>query len=146
MSTQKKSKNVTLKRTVTIKAIVTDNFRQYLKQELSQAINDLDSKLNEVVTQGNKLIEQLEKQGQVDQVKVIQQQMEMDKQQQIAAKADLEKRIGESDTLSLGSEFVQGTIDGFVSVKEGDNLYEKLGAMEIIIKDGIVQQIKGDSA
>ena len=39
------------------------------------------------------------------------------------------------------SHFVQGMVDGFVSVNPGDHLYEKLGAMEIVIKDGIVQNI-----
>jgi len=145
MTAAKKTKSVTLKRTVTIKAIVTDDFKTYLKQELQQAIQDLDNKLNEVVAQGNKLVEQLQAQGQEDQIKVIQQQMELDKQQQTAAKADLEKKINDASLLALDSEFVQGTIDGFVSVKTGDNLYEKLGALEIVVKDGLIQDIRGDS-
>ena len=145
MTAAKKTKSVTLKRTVTIKAIVTDDFKTYLKQELQQAIQDLDNKLNEVVAQGNKLVEQLQAQGQEDQIKVIQQQMELDKQQQTAAKADLEKKINDASLLALDSEFVQGTIDGFVSVKSGDNLYEKLGALEIVVKDGLIQDIRGDS-
>jgi len=43
--------------------------------------------------------------------------------------------------LQMGSYFMQGTVDGFVSVNVGDNLYEKLGGMEIFIEDGIVQDI-----
>jgi hypothetical protein len=144
-TTTKKSKSVTLKRTVTIKAIVTEDFKRYLKQELQQAVRDLDEKLNEVVVQGEKLVDQLQSQGQGEQVKVIQQQIELDKQQQGAAKSDLEKKMGEADLLALGSEFTQGTIDGFVSVKAGDNLYEKLGALEIVVKDGEIQDIRGDS-
>ncbi|MFA5928223.1 MAG: YlqD family protein [Candidatus Margulisiibacteriota bacterium] len=143
--TTKKSKSVTLKRTVTIKAIVTEEFKKYLKQELNQAISDLDAKLNEVLKQGSLLVEQLKAQGQDEQVNVIQQQMDLDRQQQGTAKSDLEKRIQDAELLALGSEFVQGTIDGFVSVKTGDNLYEKLGALEIVVKDGTVQDIRGDA-
>ncbi|MFC1478863.1 YlqD family protein [Candidatus Margulisiibacteriota bacterium] len=145
MST-KKPKSVTLKRTVTIKAIVTEDFKKYLKQELQQAIQDLDNKLNEVITQGNMLIQQLEQQGQAEQVNIIKQQMELDKQQQAAAREDLEKKTNDTDLLALSSEFAQGTIDGFVSVKADDNLYEKLGALEIIVKDGIITEIRGDSS
>ncbi|NBV41533.1 hypothetical protein EBR96_02025 [bacterium] len=43
--------------------------------------------------------------------------------------------------LELNSLFTQGTVDGFVSVSEGDNLYEKLGGMEILVQDGVVQKI-----
>ena len=142
----KKSKAVTLKRTVTIKAIVTDDFKKYLKQEIQQAVADLDKKLEEVMVQGGRLVEQLKSQGQTEQLTVIQQQMEMDRQQQAAAKDELQKKLQESELLALNSEFTQGTIDGFVSVKPGDNLYEKLGALEIVVKDGIVQDIRGDSS
>ena len=146
MTTTKKSKAVTLKRTVTIKAIVTDDFKKYLKQELQQAVTDLDNKLDEVVKQGNALVGQLEAQGQTEQIQVIHQQMELDKQQQSAAKADLEKKVSEADLLALNSEFTQGTIDGFVSIKAGDNLYEKLGALEIVVKDGLILDIRGDNS
>ncbi len=54
------------------------------------------------------------------------------------------KEIDEARNLPLGSTFSQGTIDGLVSIKPGDNLYHKLGAAEIIIKDGIVQEIIGN--
>jgi len=145
-TTVKKTKNVTLKRTVTIKAIVTEDFKTYLRQELQQAIQDLDSKLNDVIVQGNKLIEQLQQQNQTEQVNMIQQQMELDRQQQSAARADLEKKIKDTDLLALNSEFAQGTIDGFVSVREGDNLYDKLGALEIVVKDGIILDMRGDSS
>ncbi|OGI10939.1 MAG: hypothetical protein A2Y40_10560 [Candidatus Margulisbacteria bacterium GWF2_35_9] len=139
------SKTITLKRTVTIKAIVTDDFKNYLSFELETAIKDLKNKIQEIEKQGNSLISSLQSEGSSEQIKSIEQQLKLEKQQQENVIADLSKRIDEAKNLKLNSEFVQGTIDGFVGVKVGDNLYQKLGALELIVKDGVIQEIKGDS-
>lgn len=139
------SKTITLKRTVTIKAIVTEDFKNYLSFELETAIKDLKNKIQEIEKQGKSLISSLQNDGSSEQIKSIEQQLKLEKQQQENVISDLTKRIGEAKNLQLNSEFVQGTIDGFVGVKVGDNLYQKLGALELIVKDGVIQEIKGDS-
>lgn len=133
-----------LKRTVTIKAIVTEDFKKYLKHELTNSIKGMDHKLQQMEIQGKQLIDSLTKQSANEQVNSIKQQMELERQQHKQAKSDLTRRITESENLELNSEFVQGSVDSFVDVNKGDNLYEKLGAMEIIIKDGIVQELRGE--
>lgn len=138
------SKSVTLKRTVTIKAIVTEDFKKYLTYELETSIKDLQKKMTDVEKQANDLIASLEKTGSSDQIKMIGQQLQIEKQQQENTISDLQKRIQDAKNLQLDSEFIQGTIDGFTTVKVGDNLYQKLGALEIVVKDGVVQDIKGE--
>jgi len=138
-------RTVTLKRTVTIKAIVTEDFKNYLCYELETAIKDLQQKIQGMESQGKALIESLQNEGASDQIKSIEQQLKLEKQQQMNVINDLNRRIEEAKALELDSEFVQGTIDGFVGVKVGDNLYQKLGALEIIVKDGVIQDIKGDT-
>jgi hypothetical protein len=140
------SKPITLKRTVTIKAIVTEDFKKYLSHELNQSIKELEDKLQAVEDQGKQLISSLNKSGNDQQRDTIEQQIQLERQQQEQAKSDLEKRKEEVKVLELDSEFAQGTIDGFVGIKAGDNLYQKLGALEIIVKDGVVQEIRGESA
>lgn len=140
-----KTDSITLKRTVTIKAIVTEDFKKYLVHELNNSIKSLDQKLQQMEIQGKQLVDALTQQGANDQIQSIRQQMEMERMQQNNARQELTKRIDEANGLPLDSEFIQGTIDGFVSIKQGDNLYQKLGGMEIIIKDGIVQEITGDA-
>jgi hypothetical protein len=137
---------VTLKRTVTIKVIVTEEFKKYLVSELERAIKNLDAQLNQMEDQGKKLIETLKKQGEKTkkQVVAISQQINLDRQQERLAKADLEKKVKDAQLLPLNSEFIQGTVDGFVEVDKGDNLYKKLGGLEVIIKDGMVQEIRGN--
>jgi hypothetical protein len=137
---------LTLQRTVTIKVIVTEEFKEYLVSELERAIKNLDSQVSTMEDQGKKLIESLKKQGEKTkkQISAIVQQINLDKQQETLAKEDLKKKIAEAKALQTGSEFIQGTVNGWVTVKKGDNLYKKLGALELIVKDGTIQEIKGE--
>jgi len=135
-----------LQRNVNIKVIVTEDFKKYLVAELERAIKNMDGQLGTMETQGKRLVENLKKQGEktVKQVSAIVQQINLDKQQATLAKADLDKKIEEAKNLKIGSEFLQGTVLGTVTVKTGDNLYKKLGGMEILLKDGVVQEIRGE--
>ncbi len=137
---------VTLKRTVTIKAIVTEDFRRYLVHELNSAIRNLETKLHAVVDQGKNLLKALNDQGAKEQMQNIKQQLELERQQSRSAIEDLKKRIEDAKNLTLGSEFIQGTVEGFVDVKKGENLYKALGALEIIIKDGDIMDIRNIEA
>jgi len=133
-----------LQKTVTIKVIVTEEFKKYLQAELQNAIKKMDMQMQRMEEQGKKLVANLKKQGEEKtkkQISAIVQQLNMDKQQQTIARTDLEKKIEEAKNLKLDSEFIQGTVNGFVEVNEGDNLYQKIGKSELIIKDGIIQKI-----
>jgi hypothetical protein len=69
-------------------------------------------------------------------------QLDEEKGRQTAAKADLNAKIEEAKKLVLNTEFVQGPLEGPIKVKVGDNLYKKIGAAEIIVKDGVIQDIR----
>ena len=45
--------------------------------------------------------------------------------------------------LSIGEEVVQGTIDSPVEIQVGDN-FDALNRTEIVIKDGIIVEIRGN--
>lgn len=131
-------RSVTLKRSVTIKVIVTEKFKQYMLFEISEAKKNAESRLSQLDTQ----LAELAKLADSEAGKaMLTQQADAEKIQLKATLADLENRENSVNTLALNSHFVQGTVDGFVSVAEGDNLYEKLGGMEILAKDGIIQKI-----
>lgn len=132
---------LTLKRIVTIKVIVTEQFKQYLVSELERAIRNLQIQMQQVELYANQYIADLDTKNMAQQSGAFKQQLAMEKQRQDLAVQELQKRIEEAKRLPLDSEFIQGTVDGLVQVKKGDNLYEKLGAMEVTIKDGIVQKV-----
>lgn len=132
---------LTLKRVVTIKVIVTEQFKKYLGAEVERAIRNLDLQAQQMEFQAKRYLQDLEEKGMAQEAGNFKNQLSLEKQRQDSVKGGLQKKIEEAQNLPLGSEFIQGTVDGWVKVKKGDNLYEKLGAMEITIKDGVIQKI-----
>lgn len=128
---EKKKQQVTLKRRVTISAIVTDKFKEFLRLELKETVAFSKQRIQEIDAQLQNQSLGLEIQTQL---RAERQQLELTVQSESQQSEAIEKL--ENDTI-----FNQGAIDGFVSVSVGDNLYEKLGGMEIVVKDGIVQKL-----
>ncbi|HVN66988.1 MAG TPA: YlqD family protein [Candidatus Sulfotelmatobacter sp.] len=134
---------VELKRIVMVKAIVTEAFKQNLANELQRAIANIDSQLAQMETQGKPYLEELKKKGLMQKAAAFKHQVDEERNRQSAARADMLMKIEEAKNLKIGSEFVQGPLEGPVDVGVGDNLYKKVGGAEIIVKDGIIQEIRG---
>lgn len=139
-----------LKRQVAIKAIVTETFKKQATAELQQALQQMDLNLQQLEFQGKRAIADMEKKvvtpqitGASKEIDNLKSQIENEKGRLMAAKNDLLQRLNIINQLEMGSEFVQGMLESYVEVKIGDNLYEKLSNTEIILKDGIVTEIRG---
>jgi hypothetical protein len=139
-------KALELKRVVMVKAIVTEAFKDNLIKELERATKNLDSQAQQMEFQGKTYLEDLKKKGMISQMTAFKHQLDEEKGRQAAARADLQIKIEEAKKLTLNSEFIQGPLEGPVNVKLGDNLYKKIGAAEIIVKDGIIQDIRNVEA
>ncbi|NDC82476.1 hypothetical protein EB093_02275 [bacterium] len=133
------NRSVTLKRTVTIKVLVTEKFKSFMQFELNEGIKNAEQRI-QLINQQIPNLNEIAPGDNPGRLALIQ-QLEAEKIQLEATISDQQARATAITNLQLDSLFVQGTVDGFVSVSEGDNMYEKLGGMEIILKDGIVQKI-----
>ena len=138
-----KMNSVELKRVVMVKAIVTEAFKQNLVKELERAIANMESQSSQMELQSKNYLEDLKKKGLMQKAAAFKQQFEEERARQSAAKSDLLMKIEESKRLQIASEFVQGPLEGPVEVSIGENLYKKVGGAEIIVKDGIIQEIRG---
>lgn len=130
---------ISINRPVVIKAIVTDSFRRLYIQDLEEAIKRVDAIQQQLISQIRRA--ELER-TLTPQARAIRQQLELDAARQDAAKAELEVRLREAQQLALNSEFTQGTVESLVEVNVGDNLFTKLGRTEIVVKDGIIMEIR----
>ncbi len=131
-----------LKRIVMVKAIVTEAFKENLIRELERAVKNIDMQEQQIEAQSKTYLEDLKKKGLMQQMTQFKSQLANEKARVTASKADLTAKIAEAKNLVLGSEFVQGPLEGPVVVKAGDNLYKKVGAAEIIVKDGVITEIR----
>ena len=129
----------TVNRPVVIKAIVTESFKRLYIQDLEEAIK----RVNAIEGQLDSQIRRAELERTVTpQARAIRQQLELERARQEATRAELEMRLREAQQLELNSEFAHGTVESLVEVKVGDNLFTKLSRAEIIVKDGIIMEIR----
>jgi YlqD protein len=134
---------ITVQRPVIIKAIVTEAFKRLYMADLEDAIKRVDAIMQQIDVQVRRF--ELERQVTPQQTRNLRAQLELERQRQEATKAELQARLREAQDLELNSEFTQGTIEGMVEVAVGDNLFDKISRTEIIVKDGIVLEIRETS-
>src|SRR6185436_9659302 len=140
---------IQLKRPVMIKAIVTEVFKTNANAEIQNALQQLDLQLQQLEFQSKRAIGDLEKRmtdpgagitrAQVDGLRG---QIDTERNRLAGMKTELLQRMEVIKQLELGSEFVQGTVDNYVEVKKGENLYEKMSNTEVIVKDGVIVEIR----
>ena len=123
-------KSVELKRVVMVKAIVTEAFKANLVKELERAVGNIDAQSSQMENQSKAYLEDLKKKGLMQKAAAFKHQFDEERNRQSAAKADLLMKIEEAKRLQVGSEFVQGPLEGPVHVAIGDNLYKKVGGAE----------------
>src|SRR5947209_15958187 len=130
---------LTVSRPVVIKAIVTESFKRLYIQDLEDAIKRVDAFEQQLDSQ----IRRAELERTVTpQSRALRQQLELERARQEATRAELEMRLREAQQLALNSEFAQGTVESVVEAKVGVNLFTKLSRAEIIVKDGIIMEIR----
>lgn len=130
---------ITIARPVVIKAIVTESFKRLYTQELQAAI----ARVEELLTQLEAQIRRTELERQISpQSRAIRQQLELERTRQESARLELQARLREVEGLELNAEFPQGTVESFTEVSIGDNLFQKLGRTEIVVKDGIIIEVR----
>ena len=135
-------KTVELKRIVMVKAVVTEAFKENLMRELERAVRNLDAQAMQMENQSKTYLEDLKKKGMMQQMTAFKTQLTNEKTRISAQKNDMLAKMEEAKRLVLGTEFVQGPLEGPVDVKVGDNLYRKVGAAELLVKDGVIMEIR----
>ena len=130
---------ITVMRPVVVKAIVTEAFKKQYLSELEDTVRRLDMVIAQIDTQ----IRRTELERQITpQARAIRQQLEIERSRQEAARMELAARMKEAEGLELQSEFSQGTIESMAELNIGDNFFTRLARAEVVIKDGIVIEIR----
>jgi Ni,Fe-hydrogenase I large subunit len=133
--------SLTIMRPVALRVIVTEQFKQEMEKELQEAADSTQRRIDQIDFQARRVLADLQR-SDLNQAMQVRQQIEVEKGRQESVKKELLERAQEVQGLELGSEFPRGTLESMVEIKDGDNLYEKLTQAEIVIKDGIVIEIR----
>jgi uncharacterized protein involved in exopolysaccharide biosynthesis len=139
-----------LKRNVIVKAVVTPRWKEEVQQQLQAQINQLDTQLQQIEIQANRAMSDLQRQSATVGNAQIQQQMEslqsqVNNQQRklLDQKNQILQNLQQVQTLELETEVTQTQVESFFTVELGENLIKKM-QVEILLRDGIVEEIRGD--
>jgi hypothetical protein len=143
--------SLTIKRTITVRAVVTPRWKEDAERELSNALAASDAQLAQLEQEGQQLIDEIRRQS-INPLDPRVQEHVASVQQQVAAKrAELEeqkRQILEQQRqvreLEMEQIVEQGQLDSTCEVQVGDNLVEKLQAA-VLVRDGVIEAIEGAS-
>ena len=139
-----------LKRPITVKAIVTTRWKEEVQQQLQGQIGQFDQQIQQLEMQGKRTIEEINKKTTqppnpqlTRQIENIQGQVNQKKGELLNKKNQALQQLQQVQLLDLDQEVVQAQMESFFRLEKGDNLVKKLN-VEVVIRDGIVEEIRGE--
>lgn len=140
---------IQLIRQIAVKAIVTENFKNQVGAEISRNLQQIDAELQQLEFKGKRAITDIEKRsGQPAaaetklQIETIKNQVEAEKLRLLQLKEEMQGQNQALTELPLGSVVTQFTVENPVEVRLGENIFQRLEGGEILIKDGVIQEIR----
>ena len=142
--------SLSIKRSITIRAVVTPAWKEESEKEISSAISTTDQQLSQLEQEGQKVVNGLRTQTAnpldprvQEQVAQVQQQVSVKRSELEEQKRNLLQQQTQVRDLEMDQIVEQGQIDSSCQIKVGDNLVKKM-QVSLLVKDGIVQSIDDD--
>ena len=143
--------SITIKRNITVRAVVTPRWKEDAERELSTALANLDQQLAQLEQEGQQVIDEIRRQSANPLDPRVQEQVGSVQQQVAAKRAEFEeqkRQILEQQRQVRDLEFEQvveqGQIESLCEVSVGDNLVQKLQAA-VLVRDGVIEAIESPS-
>ena len=139
--------SISIKRSIAIKAVVTQTWKEDAEKELSKAISNIDQQLSQLEQEGQQIVNNIRSQSVnpldprvQEQVSQVQQQVAAKRNEIEEQKRNLLQQQSQVRELKMDDIVDQGQVDSFCDVTVGDNLIEKM-QISITVKDGVIQSI-----
>lgn len=133
--------SVTVKRSIGVQVIVTESFKAELKAELDEAAETAQRRMDQMEMQSRRVLADLQRTD-LTQAMSARRQIEAEVRRHQALKQDIVRQLEETEKLELGSEYPRGTLEGVVDLTAGDDLIKKLSGSQIVIKDGVIIEVR----
>lgn len=132
---------VWVKRNVILRAIVTDQLKTQVSEELQSAAKEIEERIVQLDFSTKAYITDLQR-SDLQRAMAVRKQVEAEKQKQSEMRDALLERRAQVQVLENDTEVIRGTLESFVEINEGDDLALLLGGVEIVSKDDIVLEIR----
>ena len=141
---------LTIKRSITVRAVVTPRWKEDAEREIANALADAEAQLAQLDQEGQQLIDEIRRQSANPLDPRVQDQVASVQQQVAAKRAELEEQKRQMleqqrqvRELELEQVVEQGQIESLCEVRVGDSLVDILQA-GVLVRDGVIEAIQGD--
>jgi len=132
---------LSIRQPVAVKIILTELAKQQILTEQRRQVEQLMAELEQIEQQGKQAIEEAMAQGgQVAQQ--IHQQLDEERAKRFQQREQLIQQIQQIQQLELGTELQNMTVETNIDVSVGDDWNKILLGSEIIVKDGVINEIR----
>ena len=142
--------NLMIQRQVNIKAIVTPRWKEEAQQSLQAQLNQVDGQLQSLDMQLQQVLTDMQKQSiqppgpdTLQQMEGVKMQFNQGKSELLEQKNQVLQQLQQVQTLSIEQQVDQGQVVSNFAIQVGDNLISKMN-VEILLRDGVVEEIRGD--
>ncbi|MHB0998248.1 MAG: YlqD family protein [Armatimonadota bacterium] len=141
MQIRKVTWTMLVKQNIAVKIIVTDEFKEKLLVRLQSSLRKVEGSLQMLEHQGRRFLSESEGKDPA-QVESFRNRLERQIQRQEEIRTKLAEELVDAETLKPGDEYSQGSLEGLVEIRVGDNLSDKLRPAELIIENDLVKEIR----
>ena len=141
--------SLTIKRPITVRAVVTPTWKEEAEREISNSIAGIDQQLGQLEQEGQQVVEEVRRQSAnpldprvQDQVAQIQQQVAAKRSELEEQKRTFLQQQSQVRELEMDQIVEQGQLESTCQLQVGDNLVEKM-QVAIVVRDGVVEAIEG---
>ena len=141
--------SLSIKRSITVRAVVTPRWKEDAEREISNAIAGSDGQLAQLEQEGQQLVDAIRSQSAnpldprvQDQVASVQEQVAAKRAELEEQKRQLLEQQVQVRDLEMEQIVDQGQIESTCEVRVGDNLVQKL-QVAILVRDGVIEAIEG---
>ena len=131
----------TIRQPVAVKFILTDLTKQQILMEHRRQVQRLTAELEQLELQGRQAVEQSMAQG-GDVAQQVRDRFEQEKASRLQQREQIIGQIQQVQQMEIGSEVQNMTVETSVEVHVGDDWGKILRGAEIVIKDGIVYELR----
>tara|TARA_B100001939_G_scaffold94694_1_gene81293 strand:+ start:194 stop:637 length:444 start_codon:yes stop_codon:yes gene_type:complete len=139
---------LTIKRPITVRAVVTPTWKEEAEREISNGIANCDQQLAQLEQEGQQVVDEVRRQSANPLDPRVQEQVAQIQQQVAAKRAEIEEQKrgllqqqAQVRDLELEQIVEQGQVESTCELAVGDNLVKKM-QVSIVVRDGVVQAIE----
>ena len=139
---------LSIKRSITIRAVVTPAWKEEAERELSGAISTTDQQLAQLEQEGQQVVDEVRRQSANPLDPRVQEQVGQVQQQVAAKRAELEEQKrnllqqqAQVRELEMEQIVEQGQLESFCDIQVGDNLVTKM-QVAVVVRDGVIESIQ----